>query len=179
MIDRITLSRWVYRAVLVLVAAFVLFTRILPLDLGAGRFPGPDLLLVLVMAWVVRRPDYAPVFLIAVLFFFADMLLLHAPGVWALMVVLGTEFLRRREPGLREQPFLVEYGIVAGTLVAMLLGQRLLMGLFLVDQVSLGRATLFLVATIAAYPFAALVTVYVFGIRKLQPGEDEISGHYA
>lgn len=179
MIDRITLHRWFYRAVLVTVAVAVLFARLLPVDLGAGRWPGPDLLLVLIMAWVVRRPDYAPVFVIAAIFFLADMLLLATPGVWTLMVVLGTEFLRQREAGLREQSFLVEYGMVAGTLVAMLIGQRLLMGLFLVEQVSLGRAILFLVATIAAYPFAALATVHLFGIRKLQPGEDEISGHYA
>ncbi len=179
MIDRITARRWTYWGIFTLVAILALFIRLLPLGLGAGRLPGPDLLLALTMAWVVRRPDYVPVFLLAVLFFLADILLLNAPGLWALSVVLGAEFLRRREMGLREQPFLVEYGTVAGTLFMMLLGQRLLMGLFMVDQISLGRAILAMLATIAAYPVMALVTVYVFGIRKLQPGADEISGHYA
>ncbi|KPN64298.1 rod shape-determining protein MreD [Aliiroseovarius crassostreae] len=179
MIDRIALSRGYYRLLLVVVAIVLLFGRLLPLELGAGRLPGPDLLLVLVMAWVVRRPDYAPVFLIAPVFFLTDMLLLKPPAVWTLMVVFGTEFLRRRETRLREQSFLIEFGLVAATLVAMLIGQRLLLGVFLVEQVSFGREILYLLATIAAYPLAALVTVYGFGIHKLQPGEDEISGHYA
>ncbi|MDA5093489.1 rod shape-determining protein MreD [Aliiroseovarius sp. KMU-50] len=179
MMDRITFNRWFYRLVLIAVAVLVLFVRMLPLDLGAGRLPGPDLLLVLVMAWVLRRPDYAPVFLIAALFFLADMLLLNTPGVRTMMIVIGTEFLRRRESSLREQSFLMEFGMVAGTLVLMFVGQRLLMGLFLVEQVSLGRETLFLMSTVASYPFAVLATVYVFGIRKLQPGGDEISGQLA
>lgn len=179
MIDRLTLTRWFYRLVLVAVAVMILFLRLLPLDLGAGRLPGPDLLLVLGFAWVVRRPDYVPLWLICLLFFLTDMLLLNTPGLWTLMVVIGTEFLRGREGSLREQSFLVEFGMVAGTLVLMMVGQRLLMSVFLVDQVSLGRAILYLLATIAAYPLAAAVTVYVFGIKKLQPGEDEISGHYA
>lgn len=179
MIDRITLNRWFYRAVLALVALGIVFARLLPLDLGAGRLPGPDLLLVLVIAWLVRRPDYTPVALIVPIFFLADMLLLNTPGVWTMMVVLGTEFLRRRAIGLREQSFPMEFGMVAATLVAMVVGQRLLLAIFFVEQVSLGREILYLLATIAAYPLAALVTTYVFGIRKLQPGEDEISGHYA
>lgn len=179
MIDRLTLIRWFYHLVLVAVAAVILFARLLPLDLGAGRLPGPDLFLVLVFAWVVRRPDYAPLSLIAALAFITDMILLNTPGLWTLMIVIGTEFLRARAPSLREQSFLVEFGLVAGTFVLMLLGQRLLMSLFWVDQVNLGRAVLYLLATIAAYPLAAVVTVYVFGIKKLQPGEDEISGHYA
>ncbi len=179
MIDRLTLIRWFYHLVLVALAVAILFARLLPLDLGAGRFPGPDLLLVLVLAWVVRRPDYVPLWLIAVLSFLTDMMLLNTPGLWTLMIVIGTEFLRGRAPSLREQSFLVEFGMVAGTLVLMVLGQRLLMGVFWVDQVSLGRAVLYLLATTAAYPLAAVVTVYVFGIKKLQPGEDEISGHYA
>ncbi len=138
MIDRIALNRGFYRVVLLLVAAVIMFTRLLPLDLGAGRLPGPDLLLVLVMAWVVRRPDYAPAVLIVPMFFLADMLFLRVPGVWTMMVLLGTEFLRRRETRLREQSFLVEYGMVAATLLAMLVGQRLLMGVFLLNRLRWG-----------------------------------------
>ena len=38
-------------------AALVVLVKLLPLDQAAGGLPAPDLLLCLVLAWTVRRPD--------------------------------------------------------------------------------------------------------------------------
>ena len=179
MTDRLTLMRLLFAAGLVAIAVVVLFARLLPIDLTPGRIPGPDVLLAFVFAWVLRRPDYVPVLLVAILFFVMDMMFLRVPGVWPLMIVAGSEFLRRREPAMREQHFLVEWGLVAATLFAMLIAQRLLLSVFFVDQVQFGRALLQLMATTAIYPIAVFVSVYVLGIEKLQPGDDPIKGQAA
>jgi rod shape-determining protein MreD len=47
----------------------------------------------------------------------ADLLFLRPPGLWAAIVVLGHEFLRNREQGLRDMPFFVEWGLVASLLL--------------------------------------------------------------
>lgn len=176
MTDRLTLMRLIFGLGLVAIAGFVLFARLLPIDLTPGRIPGPDILLAVTMAWVLRRPDYVPVLLVVVLFFIMDMLFMRVPGVWPLMVVAGTEFLRRREGGLRERNFLVDWGLVAMTLLAMLLGHRLLLSLFFVDQIAFGRALMQVVATALAYPLVVFVSVYVLGVAKLQPGDDLVTG---
>ncbi|MCI2394234.1 rod shape-determining protein MreD [Aliiroseovarius sediminis] len=175
MTDRLTLMRWLFSLTLVGIAAVVLFARLLPIDLTPGRVPGPDIVLAFTLAWVLRRPDYVPVVLVAVLFFIMDMLLLRVPGVWPLMVVAGSEFLRRRESRLRERHFLLEWGLVAMVLLAMLVGQRLMLTVFFVDQLPLGRSLMQLISTASVYPLVVFVTTYVLGIRKLQPGDDAIA----
>lgn len=50
MTDRITLLRWAFWGLLVAISAGLLFVRLLPLDLSAGRFPGPDIFMAFVMA---------------------------------------------------------------------------------------------------------------------------------
>ena len=54
-------GRWTYRGVFLALAALVIFAKLLPLHPGPGRFPGPDILILMACAWVVRRPDFLPV----------------------------------------------------------------------------------------------------------------------
>ena len=70
---------WFRRLVFVLVALFLFYLRLLPLASVAGQWPGPDLLLCLIFAWLVRRPDYVPVWLVASVVLVEDMLLQRPP----------------------------------------------------------------------------------------------------
>lgn len=179
MTDRITLLRWAFWGLLVVISVGILFVRLLPLDLSAGRYPGPDIFMAIALAWMLRRPDYVPIFLVAVIIFLTDLLFQDIPAVGALMAVLGLEVLRRREAGLREQPFLIEMGVVFAVLLAMLLGERILLMVFFVDQIPFGRALMQFLATIAVYPIVVFISVFVLGIEKLQPGDDPIRSQAA
>ncbi len=169
MVDPLKLRMWFYWALLVALAGLVIFVAMLPLSTLPAGWPGPDLLLALVCAWVLRRPEYVPVGLVAALFFLTDMLTLQPPGLRAALVVLAVEFLRRRAG--QERPFVLEWGLVALVLGAVMLGERLVLGLALVDQVSFGKAALRLIATILAYPLVVAVSVWVLRVRRIQPGE--------
>ena len=57
--------------------------RLLPIDMQPMPLPGPDLMLCLVLAWTIRRPDLLPVWLVAVVMLAADLLLMRPPGLWA------------------------------------------------------------------------------------------------
>jgi rod shape-determining protein MreD len=158
----------------VVLASF--FLRILPIDLSPGGFPGPDLLLVLTMAWVLRRPTHLPALAIAVVFLIEDLLLLRAPGLWALMVLAGTEFLRSRTAVVREVTFLLEWAMVAGVLTAMTLGYRLVLAIVMVPQDPLDLSLLRLGFTVASYPVVVLVLHFVLRVRKPATGEVDALG---
>jgi rod shape-determining protein MreD len=65
MAESLPASVWAYRGLYAALAFALLFLRMLPLGSVAGAWPGPDLLVCLTFAWVLRRPDYAPVLLVA------------------------------------------------------------------------------------------------------------------
>ena len=74
------------------------FCRFTP---GPGRLPGPDIILLIALSWIVMRPDYVPVLLLAVVFLLTDLLLMRPPGLWTALAVLAGEFLRNRQLQLR------------------------------------------------------------------------------
>ncbi len=176
MADRKKQNKWVMRAVFVLACLVLIFLHLLPLDTLPRGWAGPDLILALTFAWVLRRPDFVPATLIAAIFLLGDLLFQRPPGLWAAIVLLGSEALRRREPGLRGLTFAAEWATVATTLVAMTVGYRLVLTLLVVDRAPLGLSLMQLVATLAAYPLVALISQWVFGVRKIAPGDIDALG---
>ncbi|WP_341367254.1 hypothetical protein [Yoonia sp. BS5-3] len=71
---------WINRGVFLLVAFLIVVAQLVPLDMRPASWSWPDLLLAMTLAWVVRKPDYAPVALIAALFLMTDLLLHRPPG---------------------------------------------------------------------------------------------------
>lgn len=167
---------WAHRALYAVLALAVLFLRLLPLGSEAGGWPGPDLLMCLTFAWVMRRPDYVPALLIAVVVLMEDLLLMRAPGLAAALMVLGSEFLRSRASLSRELGFAVEWLMVAGVMAGVVLGQRLVLALTMLDQASLAQTIIQLVATILCYPLVVLLSWMAFGVRKPAAGEIDAYG---
>ncbi len=177
MVDPIVASRLGHRLFFAGLAALILIVRILPLNAVPARFPGPDLILCLTLVWVQRRPDYVPALLIAGVLLVDDLLSMRPPGLWTLIVLLGTEYLRSRETTLRDIPFALEWLIAGAVITAMTVVNGLLLALFLVPQAGPGLTALHAVATIAAYPLVVLATIFAFGLRKAAPGEVDALGH--
>lgn len=167
---------WAHRALFAGLALLMMFVRLLPLGSEAGGWPGPDVLLALTLAWVLRRPDYVPAALIAAVVLLEDLLMMRPPGLWAALTVLAAEFLRNRAALTRELSFVVEWVVVAGVMAAVVMGNRLVMALTLMDQVSLGQAMIQLVATILCYPLIVAVSRLAFGVRKPAAGEVDAYG---
>lgn len=177
MMEAPTRRRLIGLAVYVSAALLLLFLRLLPLHPGAVSWPGPDLLLALTIAWVLRRPEQVPVLLIAVIFLIEDVLLQRPFGLWAAIVVIGTEAARHREVRWREHAFMVEWLRVSALIVAMTLAVRVAMALFILPLPALGQVMLQLLATIAAYPPVVLAGHFLFGLRRIPPGEADAMGY--
>ena len=176
MAEPVAPSVWLHRGLFAGLAAALLFLRMLPLGSVAGTWPGPDLLLCLTFAWVLRRPDYTPVLLIAVILLLEDMLLMRPPGLWAAIVVLAAEFLRRRGALAREISFAVEWLMVAAVMTVCILGFRLVLMLAMLPQVSLGQSMIQLIASVLCYPVVVGASRLAFGVRKPATGEVDAYG---
>lgn len=171
MVDPLTTRRALHRALFLAIVAVTLFLRLLPLSPGHGGFPGPDLVLALTLAWLMRRPDFVPALLIAAVVLLEDLMFLRPPGLWPLIVLLGTESLRARQDSLRTLPFAVEWLVVAAVVAGMVLANRAVLALVLVPQPALGQDLLRMVATLAVYPAVVLASRLALDLRHAPPGE--------
>lgn len=140
--------------------------------LSWANWPAPDLMLALTLAWVVRRPDLLPAPLIALYFFVEDILMLRPPGLWALIVLMATEFLRRRNPTLRGLTLWLEYALIAALMLGMFLLNRMVLGIVMVPQAPLGLSLAVFLGTVAIYP--VVVTVLHFGLDLRKPATGEV-----
>lgn len=177
MIDPVTARTWSYRAGFVGLCTLFAFFRLLPLDTSADGLPGPDLMLALTFAWVLRRPSYVPPVLIFAVFLMADFIFHRPPGLWTLLALAGTEFLRARQGLSRELPFPLEWAMAAMAMVAMMVANSALLALFMVPRPPLGVAVLQIAITIFTYPLVVIASHMLFGLRKASPGEVDALGH--
>lgn len=170
--NEITLTRlWLMRALFASIVLTVLLFCLLPLNTVPRFWAGPDLIMGFAFAWVLRRPEYVPLPIVAGLLFLADLVLGRPPGLYAALTLIAFENLRARAPRLRDMPFTIEWLSVSAVIVAVMLGYRLLLGLFLVPEASPGLWLIRLLATLASYPLIVALTRFGFGLRKALLGE--------
>ena len=166
---------WWYRGLFVLFGGLLAFLQLLPLNPGPGQLPGPDLLLLCALFWTVVRPALVPVWLVAAVFLFSDLLLMRPPGLWTAFAILGCEFLRSRRVLLRNAPFLVEWLLVGSVVAAMTVANVLVLTIFAVPQPTFGLTVIRMIFTILAYPLVVILAGRALGLSK-PGGEREAMG---
>lgn len=166
MIDLVIARRRAGQAALAAAALALVLLLVVPLP-GAfeARLPGPDILLCLVLAWVARRPDEAPAWLIGLIGLFADFMLMRPPGLGAALWVLAGESLRGRRPE-GAPTFLAEWALAAGAIVAVLVAEAALRALFQVPQAGAGSTAARVLFTALAYPLVVGVARQLLGLRR-------------
>lgn len=179
MIDPAARRQWAGALLYTLAALGVILAGLLPLSPGAIMLPGPELLLPLTFAWVLRRPEQVPVLLIALVFLIDGALTLRPLGLWAALAVITTEAARRREARWREQSFLVEWLRISALMLAMILADRFVQVVMFVPadlapRPPLGQLLLRFLATAAAYPIVVGIARGLLGLRRAAPGEIDL-----
>lgn len=150
----------------------LMFIAILPLDHVPGSLPGPDMLLAVTCLWVIRKPEHAPVWLVAAVFLLADLLLTRPPGLGAAAVVLVTEYLRRRSSLTTEVSFMMEWAVAGSMMAIVMVGTATVLVILGSPAPGIGLLLVRLLGTVLIYPLVAGVARLIFGIRK------PISGAY-
>ena len=162
---------WIGRGLFAALALTIIFAHLLPLGMEPSVWAPPDILLAATLAWVARRPDYAPVVLITGIFLLTDFLFQRPPGLWAGLVVILTEVIRSRTGDIRNMPLMLEWGTVATGIVAITLANRAMLTLAMTPQAPLGLTLIQMIMTILAYPFVVVVAHFAFGVTRTAPGQ--------
>ena len=162
---------WGMRLAFLALAGVILFSHLLPLETTPRRWAAPVLLVALCFAWALRRPDYVPAIAVAGVMLLADLLLQRPPGLWALLVLLATEWLKRRDRHMRDTTFLAEWVTVAAVLLGITLAYRLVLSLLIVSSGMLFLSLMQFGMTVLAYPVVAALSHVVFRVRRASPGE--------
>jgi len=159
------------RSVFVVLAFVLIVVALVPLDMRPSTWAGPDLLLAMSLAWVARQPSAIPIAVVAVIFLLADLLFMRPPGLWAALVVVLTEAIRRRHSEFRSMSFLAEWGTIAGGIIAIGVAYRAILFVLAVPLAPLGLSAMEVAMTILAYPAVVMLTHYGLGIRKTVSAE--------
>ncbi|MFX0541912.1 rod shape-determining protein MreD [Roseovarius sp. S4756] len=162
---------WAMRALFAALCALVIFWRVLPLSTVPAGWAGPDIITALAFAWVLRRPQFVPPLLIALIVLLTDLMFQRPPGLWAALVVLGCETLKARAPGLRDMGFGPEWLMVGITALGITLLYRLSLAILLVPQAPLGLSLMQMAMTVLCYPLVVMVSSFLLGVRKARPSE--------
>ncbi|TKW67779.1 MAG: rod shape-determining protein MreD [Paracoccus denitrificans] len=173
MSERTRRRRLVGMAVYIGIGLAMLFFQLMPINAGATGFPGPDLMLCVTCAWVLRRPDQLPAAIIVAMTLIGDFLLGRPFGLWSLFILAATELLRPRAYRWSDQAFVFEWLRVSLLIGLMMVGYRFVMMLFLLPVPALGPVMLQWLATVAAYPIVVLC-LHLIGIRRLGAAELEL-----
>lgn len=199
--------RWIGRVTFAVLCLFIIFAHLIPLETVPPSFGGsslepieqrgatqseevetlvfqdpvrwiaPHFLILLAVTWVTRRPSFAPVWVIAVVFLLADFLFQRPPGLWTALVIILTEILRGRSRSMRTLPFWLEWATVAAGVATISVIYWVTLSLVLVPQTSVGLALFQLSLTLLAYPAVVFVSYAIFGVNRPAPGEVDALGH--
>ncbi len=142
-----------------------------------ARWIAPDLLILITLAWVARRPSFAPALMIGAVFLLSDLLFQRPPGLWTALVLILAEILRARSRPMRTLPFWLEWATVSFGIITITMIYRFTLSMVLVPQASLGLTLVQLGATLLSYPVVVLVSYAVFGVSRPAPGEVDALGH--
>lgn len=168
---------WLGRLTWLLICFALIFIQLLPLNTLPPSWAGPDLMLVITLAWVARRPDYAPALMIVPVFLIADLLFGRPPGLHTAFVLILTEALRAQANSLRNVPFPLEWATVAFGIVALTLANRIVLAIFLTPQAPLRLTMIEMAMSCMVYPLVVATAFLVFGVSRPAPGEVDALGH--
>ncbi len=124
--------------------------RLLPLPGGA-----PDTGFALALAWMMRRPDQLPPWLLGALFLLADLVHGVPPGAGAALALAACEFLRPRAKALAALPFWGRWLTVTALALARYPAEALVLGVLLVPHPPLGTYLVSGLFTTAFWPSVA------------------------
>jgi rod shape-determining protein MreD len=165
--DNSTSSRiWWFRVLFVVLAISLIFLRLLPLETLPKTWAGPDLLLALIFAWSMRRPQAIPSLLIAMVVLTEDMMLHRGPGLQAALVVTAAAWLKLTWSYNPDMSPLREWMIVALAIVGVMLATRFFLIVFFVPLPSLGLHLSQMFMTILIYPVVAVFSHFMLGLRS-------------
>lgn len=164
-------NTWMYRIGFVFLGLALIVLRLLPLQTIPQTWAGPDVMLCLVFAWSVRRPDYVPTLLIAAVILLEDFLLQRPPGLHAALIVGASFWLKSKAQTADDQTMTGEIVQITIAVLGVLFATRLILALSLLPLPSLSVLFAQALSTIIFYPVMALTSAFVLNVKPIKQSE--------
>ena len=174
--DLLVLRGILFRLLYLLGGVTFIVITLIPFDLTAGRAAGPDILFALAFLLVIRRPEYLPMISVLFVFFLQEVAASAPLGIWTLLVLLATEWVRYNLQAFREYNFIYEWLWFCAIYLTMMLLRHLALVVTVSHRPDLLDLTLVYLFTILLYPPLTGVAHYVFGVHSPPAGETDAWG---
>jgi len=142
-----------------------ILAAMIPLAPGGALVP-PDILWCVVVAFAVRLPGAAPLWLVVMLGLLGDLMLSRPVGLGALALVLSAETMRANARFFRGAPFVIEWLAATVLFASALAGVEAILRLAMTEGPTLGAAARHVVATAIAYPLVVFCLTRLPGLRS-------------
>ena len=157
---------WGARVVFFGLSFLLILIPLTPIDLSPTNWPRPDILFAVTFVVVLRRPDIAVFWLVALIFLFADILRSDPIGLWAAISLMGVEFARDNRVSIRENLFIGEWTSFVAIFTLCLIVKSVIETLFLIPKMGIINGMILIGVTTILYPITLLIVKYGFRIRR-------------
>ena len=153
-------------------AGAITVLAMLPGEAVPRRWPVPDVLLLVTLAWLVRRPAHLPAASLAFVFLAADFVTGQPPGLRAALVLIAAEHLRARAgadgagPSAAADGPIAEWARAGAAILLIAFAEHALLGLTLTPAPEMGPVLLRAISGALLYPASALFVAYVLNVRR-------------
>lgn len=163
--------KWIYRLALGLALALILFTGLVPATARLESIANADIAFCLVGAWLVRRPEYAPLWLLVAFCLATEIVYMLPVGLWSAFAFAAAYFLRGNVERVRMLPFTFEWLLFSSAFLAASVLHQISLVIFFVDAPPFSAVLLNAGVTALFYPPVVLATNVAFRLRKQTPFE--------
>jgi rod shape-determining protein MreD len=96
MVNFQNIQSWIYYVKYLMICFIILSFQLLPMRIVYQEVLWPNLIYLVTVGWLIRKPSYLPVILILFVHIISDIVLLKPLGLWPALSLIGYEFLRWR-----------------------------------------------------------------------------------
>ena len=157
-------------------SVIILFFQLIPLHFVPSHFAGPDLLMAITLAWTIRRPEFVPTLLVAVVYLLADFLLQRPPGLLSLLVILGCKLIETQSIRLRTSSFTNEWIFIGCIITSIILLFWMVQALVGISQAPIKVNFVQITFTFLLSPLIVVISHLFFLIRKSRMPVEDIIG---
>jgi len=178
--SRVTYHRIIlWRLVLLLFAASIMFFNLIPFTLAPNALPMPDILFGVTCALIIRRPEIVPFWLITLIYFSFDIFLTKPLGVWTACVLISTQVLRANREAFMENPFPFEWFYVVLMFPITLILNKIILTIAFAPAPTFANIMWKFAFTVLPYPLIVFVIAYILRIKKPALGAFGVKGQKA
>ncbi len=176
MINFQNIQSWAYYIKYLMICFIILSLQLLPMKIVHQEVLWPNLIYLITVAWLIRKPSYLPVILILFVHIISDILLLMPLGLWSALSLIGYEFLRWRSLSQGRLKLGQELLLVNIVLILLTFIQIGIEFIFKIESPPIGMILLQLTFSLLIYPIVIFVLHSILRVRHFERSETVTRG---